>query len=75
LRALFEYSSKFNGVERSKKLKIFCTFASDGITMYGFLKKYPNIKEEKKILLKQRRIQEKQLKGIAAIASKTASNV
>lgn len=40
-----------------------------------FLKKYPNIKlvEDKDTAETARRIQEKQLKGIAAIASKTAS--
>jgi prephenate dehydratase len=37
-----------------------------------FLKKYPNIKlvEDKETLLKRRRIQEKQLKGIAAMQTK-----
>jgi prephenate dehydratase len=44
--------------------------------MYGFLEKYPNIKlVEDKDTAETARIQEKQLKGIAAIASKTASNV
>ncbi|OUD37337.1 prephenate dehydratase [Flavobacterium sp. FPG59] len=42
-----------------------------------FLKKYPNIKlvEDKDTAETARRIQEKQLKGIAAIASKTASEM
>ena len=42
-----------------------------------FLKKYPNIKlvEDKDTAETARRIQEKQLKGIAAIASKTASKM
>jgi prephenate dehydratase len=42
--------------------------------MYGVLKKYPAIKlVEDKIQLKPRRIQEGSIKGIAAIASKTAA--
>lgn len=43
----------------------------------AFLKKYPNIKlvEDKDTAETARRIQEKQLKGIAAIASKTASEM
>jgi prephenate dehydratase len=44
--------------------------------MYGFLKKYPSIKlVEDKDGRNARRIQEKQLKGIAAIASKTAAEM
>jgi prephenate dehydratase len=43
--------------------------------MYGFLKKYPSIKLKTRIRQKPPANSGKQLKGIAAIASKTAAEM